>query len=59
MDFFEISDFNLSEERNKKSQIILERFVKIFELREKGYTHQKIANEVGLDRTYISKILKN
>lgn len=43
--------------RDKKSEAVLERFAKIFELRSEGLTHKKIAEIVGVDRTHVTKIL--
>lgn len=49
----------IQERREQKSKDTLERYAKIFELREQGLTHQKISEEVGLDRSHVSKILRN
>jgi len=39
-------------------EIIATREKSIWELRQKGYTHQRIADEVGLERSAVTKILQ-
>lgn len=48
----------MKQAKKKRSQVTVEKYAKIFELREKGLTHQKISEEIGLDRSHISKILR-
>lgn len=43
--------------RQVKSEEVLRRFAKVFELRNEGLTHAKIAETLKIDRTYVTKIL--
>lgn len=47
----------MEDNRKKKSEEVLRRFAKIYELRSEGLTHQKIADSLNIDRTYVTKIL--
>ena len=49
----------MTEKREQKSKDTLERYARIFELRSNGLTHQQISDEMKLDRSHISKILRN
>ena len=49
----------IKEKREQRSQATLEKYAKIFELRSEGLTHRQISDRIGLDRSHISKILRN
>jgi len=43
--------------RQEKSDQVLRRYAKIFELRNLGNTHKQIAQELNIDRTTVTKVL--